>query len=403
VKRLAVLFDNLGPYHIARLAAAAKHFELLAIEVSSTSGEYAWQPTMDVSFKRKTLYTEPLQGKRRDLAGLKRIFNQVLIEHGTEILAIPGWSGFCAVIGLQLALKRNIPVILMSESQGIDAPRFLIKEWVKKRYLSLCQAALVGGTSNRLYLERLRFCTDRIKSGYDVVDNSYFLCRSEEIQKDKENLRTKIGLPDHYFLASARFIAKKNLQRLVCAYADYRRKLQKMERSPKKCWHLVILGDGELRSEIEALIDSLGLNDVVHLPGFKQYQDLPIYYGLADVFIHASTMEQWGLVVNEAMASGLPVLVSKYSGCARDLVEDGRNGFVFDPYDVNALADLMFTISSDNCDRISMGLSSREIISHWTPETFAEGLKQTVDIALASSCPRMGWLDKILLLAMSNL
>ena len=81
------------------------------------------------------------------------------------------------------------------------------------------------------------------------------------------------------------------------------------------------------------------------MPGFKQYDELPIYYGLAGAFIHASTTEQWGLVVNEAMAAGLPVIVSERCGCAPDLVENGRNGFTFDPYDVDALTHLMLKMA----------------------------------------------------------
>ncbi len=81
-------------------------------------------------------------------------------------------------------------------------------------------------------------------------------------------------------------------------------------------WDLVLLGDGPLKPTLLKLISSLGLESCVHLPGFKQYDELPVYLGLAETFIHASTTEQWGLVVNEAMASGLPVLVSNRCGCA---------------------------------------------------------------------------------------
>ena len=69
---------------------------------------------------------------------------------------------------------------------------------------------------------------------------------------------------------------------------------------------------------------ALGLDNDVIFPGFIQYDELPAYYGLAKAFIHASTVEQWGLVVNEALAAGLPVLVSERCGCAPDLVREGR-------------------------------------------------------------------------------
>ncbi len=164
-----------------------------------------------------------------------------------------------------------------------------------------------------------------------------------------------------YFLASNRFIEKKNLPRLIEAYAGYREKAEKLKPEILKSkisacqnvsvsdftpWDLVLLGDGALRPDLCRLISDLRLQDSVLLPGFIQYPELPTFYAHAGAFIHASTTEQWGLVVNEAMASGLPVLVSNRCGCAQDLVQEGVNGFTFDPYDVEQLAQLMLRIWS---------------------------------------------------------
>jgi len=137
------------------------------------------------------------------------------------------------------------------------------------------------------------------------------------------------------------------------------------------------------------------------LPGFKQYDELSAYYGLANVFVHASTTEQWGLVVNEAMVAGLPVIVSNRCGCAPDLVEEGRNGFTFDPYNVDELARLMLKVSrmTEN-EREAMGRRSREIIKHWTPQTFAENLMKAVETALVAPQPKEALVDKALLWAL---
>ena len=127
---------------------------------------------------------------------------------------------------------------------------------------------------------------------------------------------------------------------------------------------------------------TFGLADNVRMPGFQQYENLPIYYGLADAFIIPSETEQWGLVVNEAMASGLPVLVSNRCGCVPDLVEEGRNGFTFDPFDETDLADLMLRMSDDGCDRQAMGTASREIIAAWSPERFGRNLIRAANCAM---------------------
>ncbi len=160
-------------------------------------------------------------------------------------------------------------------------------------------------------------------------------------------------------------------------------------------WSLVLLGDGPLKSDLCHLISDLGLQDSVLLPGFKQYDELPAYYGLASAFIHASTTEQWGLVVNEAMAAGLPVLVSNRCGCAMDLVKEGVNGFTFDPFNVEQLADLMLKISELGDGRGKMGAASCEIIEAVDASAFGAGLAAAVVQALQRPAPISSLVDQL--------
>jgi glycosyltransferase involved in cell wall biosynthesis len=167
--------------------------------------------------------------------------------------------------------------------------------------------------------------------------------------------------------------------------------------TPQSTWDLVIIGDGELRSDLEKLRSELGLEDCVQMPGFKQYEQLPSYYANAGAFIHASTTEPWGLVINEAMASGLPVLVSNRCGCATDLVQERENGWTFDPFNVEQMADLMLRISSDEDGRLKMGVRSRDIIAIWGLDRFASGLTGAVQAALSEPRRGAGILDRLLL------
>ena len=101
------------------------------------------------------------------------------------------------------------------------------------------------------------------------------------------------------------------------------------------------------------------------------------------------------------MASGLPVLVSERCGCAPDLVIDGRNGFTFDPYNVDELANQMLRISAADCDRDAMGRASLEIISRWSPETFARGLSTAIDAAVSSKVSSTTWWERVMLQVLS--
>lgn len=394
--RVAILFDNFGPYHLARLRAASAACDVLAVEFGSSSAEYDWKASEAAGLKRVVL--NPKGGSHQMSKEEFRLrLEETLNDFHPEVVMVPGWGYRGALLALSWCLKNNVPAVVMSESTPWDEERKPIKEWVKARVVSLFSSALVGGTPHRDYMEQLGMPSDRIFLGYDAVDNGFFSKKSEEL-KDRSLETGKEKKP--YFIASARFIPKKNLLRLIRAYGWYRELLKpSTDQSP---WDLVLLGDGELRPDLEKLRSELGLEDCVQMPGFKQYEELPSYYAAAGAFIHASTTEQWGLVVNEAMASGLPVLVSNRCGCAADLVKDGVNGWTFDPSNEEQIAELMLRITSDEARRSEMGKKSQEIIANWGPDRFASGLKSAVDEALNAPKKRAGLLDRLILLALTR-
>lgn len=391
--RVAILFDNFGPYHLARLKAASHVCDVLTVEFGSASAEYEWKASESGGLKRVALND---RGSSHDLPieEFKGRLSRVLDEYKPEVVVVPGWGYRGALMALGWGLLRRVPVICMSESTQWDEVRNPLKEWIKRRIIGLFSSALVGGTPHRDYMTELGMPTDRIFLGYDAVDNGFFAKKSEELG----------GKKPPYFLASARFIEKKNLPRLLRAYARYREKVEgRASRvEGQASWELFLLGDGVLREQLDKLCSELGLEESVQMPGFKQYDELPSYYAQAGAFIHASTTEQWGLVVNEAMASGLPVLVSNRCGCAADLVREGENGWTFDPTNEEQMADLMLRIASDEKARVQMGARSREIIAEWGPERFASGVKAAVNAALAAPKKKTRLLDRLILNVLSR-
>jgi glycosyltransferase involved in cell wall biosynthesis len=137
------------------------------------------------------------------------------------------------------------------------------------------------------------------------------------------------------------------------------------------------------------------------LPGFIQYRELPAYYALAGVFVHASTTEQWGLVVNEAMATGLPVIVSNRCGCVPDLVAEGKNGFTFNPESVEDLGKLMVDVSRLSDLRLrEMRAESRHIVASITPTHFATAAQRAIDAAKAAPICRANLFSSLVLKAL---
>jgi glycosyltransferase involved in cell wall biosynthesis len=400
--RVAILFWRLGPYHHARLDAAARQMDVFAVEACGMDDIYGWDKvTGKESFTRITLTDQKIQLTDWN-PELCRQMRRVLSEIQPEVVAVPGWSFGDAVSALSWCGETRTPVVIMSESAEWDERRSLVKEFVKRQLVRTCAAALVGGTSHKAYIEKLGLPPERIFLGYDAVDNDYFAIKAAEVRSQKSEVRNRLGLPENFFLASARFVEKKNLARLIEAYARYRELAHETESGKRKAatWSLVLLGDGPLRSTLNSQLSTLNLHDHVQMPGFKQYDELPPYYGLAKAFIHASTTEQWGLVVNEAMASGLPVLVSNRCGCAIDLVHEGRNGFTFDPCKVEDLAQLMLNISAFNFPLSEFGSASQHFIAEWGPESFASGLKAAAEAVIGAARLKPTLLQKVLLKAL---
>jgi glycosyltransferase involved in cell wall biosynthesis len=402
---VAVVFHHIGPYHHARLNAAADRLSVTGVEWSA-KGYDAWGVAEAPARYHKISLFPQATADYPAGAQLRQALCSMLEQVTPDVVAVNGWNNFGSLAAANCCVARRIPMVVMSESSRQDEARSWWKEMIKRRMVDFYSAALVGGQRHVEYLVELGMPRERIFVGYDVVDNDYFARRTLEIRNSKSEIRNKYGLPENYFLASARFIEKKNLTRLIRAYAEYRDRLKGTgvtdpgynKGAP---WDLVLLGDGPLRETLNAQLLTLNLRSHVHLPGFKQYDELPVCYALANAFVHPSTTEQWGLVVNEAIASGLPVIVSERCGCVPELVQD--NGFTFDPMNEHELAALLFrmaTLSDD--DRRRLADASYKIAANFVPERFGEGLERAARMALELPQRRSGVIDRALLFAGSK-
>lgn len=384
------LLINASYYHIARWSAFSKDaaFRTTLVELANRDAGFgALQAKQYDGIEHRTLF--PGQSWRAvSGAQRRRAIHRELDALNPDVVCLNGWSIGGAVAGLEWCRRRGRHAIVFSDSNAFDYKRNVIGETLKRRLLGLVDGGVAAGTTAREYLIALGFPGERVSVGYDVVDNAHFA------QGVRDSALA--SAPSRFFLATARFEPKKNHLRLLEAFAKYR------QRAGDSAWSLVILGDGVLRAQMEARIAALGLERAVSLPGFANYRALPDWYARAGCFVHPSTNEQWGLVVNEAMAAGLPVLVSARCGCAADLVHPGENGDTFDPYDPSALAERMLRLAHGNTDLSAMGRASRRIIADWGPQRFAAGTREAVSAALASAPRRASPLDFMLLRALAG-
>lgn len=396
--QIAIMWPDLGSYHKARLNAAVRLLPEADITAIETVGGFGSDEGLSLRITdiatcvTKTMFPAADYGQLSPNA-IRQKTQEILDELRPDVLAVCGYAFLEAKQAVLWCRRAKIPCILMSASTQHASQRCFWKEWLKSRLVRCFSAALVGGRAQNDYVVRLGMPPDRVFTGYDAVDNDYFWCRAEVVRASEREYRAQYDLPAKYFLCSNRFAAVKNLFRLLDAYGEYRRCVT----DP---WDLVLVGDGALMERVKQTVRDLDLEHHVILPGFRHYSELPVYYGLAGCLILASMSETWGLVVNEAMASGLPVLVSKACGCCGDLVREGENGFSFDPFDVDEMAQKMRAISHGDGDLARMGQRSKEIIAEWGPERFAQGLKAAAEKALDIGPKKVPALDRLFLKAL---
>lgn len=381
--KLVIFTTQVSSYHNARYVGATKHIDDVHVISSVNAGDFP--ELLAKSIGKYTLHK--LYNGREEYAAatasgqLAHCIKNTLFELQPDAIATAGWTAPESLAALEFGRENNIPIIVMSESQADDAPRSFFREIVKKRVVSQFDAALVGGPPHAEYASNLGIPRERIHFGYNAVDNAYFEGESRRTRENADAARLGYNLPEKYILASARFIKKKNLPKLIAAYSNARRKLC----DPPD---LVILGDGPERSIVENAIHACKVGNVVHLPGFRDYNTLPTFYALSEAFIHVSTTEQWGLVINEAMASAVPVIASQPCGAARTVIKDGVSGLLAD-VDIASISHAivhLFSMTSE--ERSEIGSAGQLAIRNWGPERFGAGIRDAV--ASAQNVSRQG-------------
>ena len=371
--RAALIWRNYGPYQVARAEALSRvvGVDTVFLELASSTPQHRWMSERKSNVAGLiTLMERPLEE-----CSMREVSDKLLRELAKlspDIVVVSGYDNPAMRTAARWAKTNGRGSILMFAGTQGDRQRLwwreLAKRWLIRRYFD---SALVGGALHREYLLRLGMPQDRIWERGNVVDNDYFSRKAKEARLSKGNKGEKGGSDNGAFLYVGRFSPEKNLIGLIQAYRRYR-----VEKSG--VWSLTMVGDGPQGEEIKRHARRMGLHNIRFL-GYRQIEELPFCYVESTALILPSLSESWGLVVNEAMACGLPVMVSDRCGCAPDLVEDGRNGYTFDPCNVDEIADRMATLASlDDGEREAMGQRSREIIAGYTPERWAQSLADCI-------------------------
>ncbi len=373
-RRVAILTEIISPYRIPvfNALAAKSNIDLHVIFLAETDTTMRqWKIYKDeIRFSYQTL-----PHWRRRVRGYNVLLNRGMIaaleKAKPEVVVIGGYSYVAMWQALRWARKRGIPVFLWSESNAQDRRRSTSPvEYLKKTFLRGCSGFIVPGKSPGEYLKTFGVPERVIFTAPNAVDNDFFAGAAAAARSKDAALRAKLGLPERYYLFAGRMIREKGIFELLQAY-------RRLEPELRERVGLMYVGDGASRDACEKQAASIHPGRV-GFSGFVHREELAVYYALAECLVFPTFSDPWGLVVNEAMACGLPVIATSVAGCVADLVEDGRNGRVIAAGDVDALSGAMQQVADNDGLRVSMRKRSAERIANSTAQTWAEGFAQAV-------------------------
>ena len=369
-RRLVIITEIIAPYRIPVFNALAQHngIDLHVIFLAETdSTQRQWRV-----YKDETRFPyEVLPAWRRRIGRHSFLLNwgveTALRRASPDFIVCGGYNYVASWRSMFWARRNRVPFGLWAESTNRDFRNcYALIEFLKTRFLRSCDAFVVPGKSSIAYLRSYGVAEEMIFTAPNAVDTQFFARRAEVIRRKAAMNREALGLPARFFLFAGRLVPEKGIFDLLRAYGE-------LSPEARKDMGLVFVGDGPARSALLQCAAAINPGSI-HLVGFSQREQLAAYYALADVFVFPTHTDPWGLVVNEAMACGLPVISSAAAGCAADLVESGWNGRVFTAGDVGQLACAMNELASDAELRSLMGRRSRERIEQYSPEAWATGL-----------------------------
>lgn len=344
------------------------------------------EPTYDTEFGKKIKWDIPLlEGynykflKNYSLKPSSNFWGRInpniikeLINYNT--LLVFGWNSFTNWLAFITAFIFKIPVLLQGEApfnQELLKPKWKIR--IKKIILGWLfrriSAFLYIGEENKKFYQYYGVPDKKLFSCPYAVDNERFIKQAKS--EKREANRKELGIKDRdvVILFVGKLIEKKRPMDLLKAY-----QLITHNSQLKTQIALLFVGDGTLRPELEKYVKEHNLKNV-HFVGFKNQTKLPQYYALADIFVLPSGIgETWGLVVNEAMCFGLPIIVSNVVGCGLDLVKNNENGFIFPLGNIEKLTAYLKDLVIDEEKRKKFGEKSFEIIQNYIHERDIEGI-----------------------------
>ena len=377
LKMKVILATNIpAPYRVPLFNFLVHHFsDFLVVFDQRLEPGRAWQVDENM-FKFKFIYLHgfaiPYSYKIHKKRGETRILHirptllSLLIRYRPDCV-ISDEIGFRTLSAVLYAKMFHKKIIVwwegtVNREQSIDTARRLVRRLLAK----FIDHWIAFGHSASRYIQSLGVNSSRIVVVGNCVDNKYFY--------DMGNKMRGQGIVESdqaRFLFVGRLLPRKGISNMLEAFKS-------ISDRGMTHWHLDIVGDGPDKARLHALVAELGLKDNIVFWGSKQQDELAQYYANSDLLVMPTLEDVWGLVINEAMASGLPVMASKYAGATEELIQNGVNGFIIDPLDIGSFAECLLNVMMGKYNLKRMSASALGTIQSFSIEDVAKVIADTV-------------------------
>jgi len=305
-----------------------------------------------------------------------------LIRKGKfDAVFISGYFYASAWIAIIAAKWYGVPILFTTEAHSLRSWaaqskwKIRFKKVLVRQILSLGKVLLTMSSGSAAQLKLLGFPEDRIVLTPYSVDNDWWNARASNVDRDAVRASWRIPAGASVLLFCAKMQPWKGPLDLLEAFS----------RASAPNSFLVFAGDGPLRNSVEQRARELAIVDRIRFLGFVNQTQLPAVYRASDLLVLPSIYEPFGLVVNEAMLCGCPVIVSDRVGAKFDLVRPGENGYIFPVGNVDALAAILSDVLADSEKRGRMSDAARERMETWSPREYVNSLVEAVELAVRSS------------------
>jgi glycosyltransferase involved in cell wall biosynthesis len=296
---------------------------------------------------------------------IARLVRQVIVGNSSVVI-IPGYSDVAYWFALFTAKLMGKACVIAFDSTEADKQRVGLYELVKSIFVKRMDAGFCYGNKSSAYLQKLGMKPDKIRIRCQATDISRISNIHASAALTRQRVIGKVGYRSRNFIYVGRLSEEKNIVPLIMAYSAMKNRNHASEK-----WGLLLVGEGPAKAQLAAQIKAEAVSDIYFVGGVS-WKKVPEYLALADVLVLPSNSEPWGLVVNEAMACAMPIVISSKCGAAGEIVRNGENGIVIDTTNRGSLVDALEYYVKNESEIPRMGSVSKRIIADYTPENAAQ-------------------------------